>query len=143
MLASFPRAYMKERKKRTVLLRIKSYEASVQESLTFFSSIPYKTGLARKRKKVSRKEDTKAIKAFEEDNPHHQTPILIPKPSPLTLIGAGLGALLGGLLLLMLLLPPAPIVGGKGNGVEGGGAGGPRPTTGMPKSSAGSEVRGL
>jgi len=43
----------------------------------------------------------------------------------------------------MLLLPPAFIVGGRGNGVEGGGAGGPRPTTGMPKSSAGSEVRGL
>ena len=36
-------------------------------------------------------------------------------------MGAGLGALLGALLLLMLLLPPAFIVGGKGNGVEGGG----------------------
>ena len=43
----------------------------------------------------------------------------------------------------MLLLPPDFIVGGRGRGAEGGGAGGPRPTTGMPKSSAGSEVRGL
>jgi hypothetical protein len=43
----------------------------------------------------------------------------------------------------MLLRPPAFRVGGRGSGVEGGGAGGPRPTTGMPKSSAGSEVRGL
>lgn len=43
----------------------------------------------------------------------------------------------------MLLLPPAFMVGGRGRGTEGGGAGGPRPTTGIPKSSAGSEVRGL
>lgn len=84
-----------------------------------------------------------SIKALRKNASHHQTPILIPRPSPLALIGAGLGALLGGLLLLMLLLPPACIVGGKGSGAEGGGAGGPRPTTGIPKSSTGSEVRGL
>jgi hypothetical protein len=45
--------------------------------------------------------------------------------------GSGLGA--------REYLSPA---GGKfGSGAEGGGAGGPRPTTGIPKSRAGREVR--
>ena len=79
------------------------------------------------------------FKAWRKGTFHHQPPILIPRPSPLALIGAGFG----GVLLLVLLHPPAFIVGGRGSGAEGGGTGGPRPTTGMPKSSVGSEVRGL
>jgi hypothetical protein len=76
------------------------------------------------------------LKALETP---HQPPTRIPSPSPRDprLLGAGLAA------LLLLPLPPAPKVGGKGSGVKGGGAGGPRPTTGIPRSSAGSEVREL
>ena len=38
-------------------------------------------------------------------------------------------------------LPSPPMGGGAGNGALGGGAGGPSPTTGKPRSSAGSDSR--
>ena len=70
------------------------------------------------------------------------SPHLIPNPSlplsntsPSRIIGNGLGALEN-------LSPPTE--GGRfGKGAEGGGAGGPNPTTGIPKSRAGREVRGF
>lgn len=63
---------------------------------------------------------------------------LIPNPSPSRIIiGNGLGA-------LEYLSPADGAAGGRfGSGAEGGGAGGPKPTTGIPKSRAGREVRGF